>query len=29
LRPRKPGQLEAVVEQILTANGTGSRREAS
>jgi apolipoprotein N-acyltransferase len=29
LRPRKPGQLETAVEQILAANGTGSRREAS
>jgi len=29
LRPRKPGQLETAVEQILAANGTGSRRQAS
>jgi hypothetical protein len=29
LRPRKPNQLETVVEQILAANGKGSRREAS
>ena len=28
-RPRKPSQLEAVVEQILATNGTGRRREAS
>jgi apolipoprotein N-acyltransferase len=29
LRPRQPSQLETVVEQILAANGSGSRREAS
>ncbi len=28
-RPRKPNQLEAVVQQILTTNGAGRRREAS
>jgi apolipoprotein N-acyltransferase len=29
LRPRQPSQLETVVGQILAANGSGSRREAS
>ncbi|MGO9453292.1 MAG: apolipoprotein N-acyltransferase [Candidatus Binataceae bacterium] len=29
LFPRKPNQLEAVVQQIIAANGTGKRREAS